>query len=261
MYRKCFVAAVTLSSTLAALAQPAAAQLFELDFGSAELGEIRRRCIVLCFSDGGSGCTAGTLESLTVEPPFFIRGIRRGTFAVDLCNRPEDAAPVTLPAELQAGEGVIFDIDLVATEIGSADQDILVNDFPLFPALVMVEPAGSCPPSATDLLCLENERFTVRSAWRTRQGPRDNSPVVQNVPSNNSGLFYFFDEDNWEMLLKVLDGCPINDHFWVFYAATTNVEFTVTVTDTQEQEVRTYFNPLGSPATPVQDTAAFATCP
>ena len=49
--------------------------------------------------------------------------------------------------------------------------------------------------------------------------------------------------------------------FWVFAAATTNVEYTITVTDTQEQQVKTYFNPLGTPAQPIQDTAAFATCP
>ena len=46
-------------------------------------------------------------------------------------------------------------------------------------------------------------------------------------------LFYFFDPANWEMLVKVLDGCEINNHFWVFAAAATDVEYTLTVTDTE----------------------------
>ena len=49
--------------------------------------------------------------------------------------------------------------------------------------------------------------------------------------------------------------------YWVFFAAGTNVEFTVTVTDTQTGTVKTYSNPLNTAAPPVQDTSAFATCP
>jgi len=63
------------------------------------------------------------------------------------------------------------------------------------------------------------------------------------------------------MLLKVLNACGFNQRYWVFYAATTNVEFTLTVTDTQSGKVKVYFNPLDSPAAPIQDVSAFATCP
>ena len=41
----------------------------------------------------------------------------------------------------------------------------------------------------------------------------------------------------------------------------TNVEVELTVTDTETAEVRSYFNPLGKAFAPVQDIAAFATCP
>ncbi|NQV05423.1 hypothetical protein HQ535_02650 [bacterium] len=75
------------------------------------------------------------------------------------------------------------------------------------------------------------------------------------------GLFYFFDPDNAEMLVKVLDGCDFNGHFWVFAAAATDIEYTLTVTDTQTDESRTYGNALGSPAPAVVDTVAFASCP
>ena len=74
-------------------------------------------------------------------------------------------------------------------------------------------------------------------------------------------MFYFFNPDNWEMLVKVLDGCAINDHFWVFHAATTNVEYTLTVTDTVVGTTEVYGNGLGTPAPTILVTEAFATCP
>jgi hypothetical protein len=82
------------------------------------------------------------------------------------------------------------------------------------------------------------------------------------IPSSpDSGLFYFFSESNLEMLLKVLNGCGVNNHYWVFFAATTNVELAVVVTDTSNGRTVAYFNPLDTPAPPVQDTSAFLSCP
>ena len=249
---------VALATTLAlAGALPAGAQL---NFGTAELGEIRGGCVSVCFGD--SNCSdGGPINTIAVDPPFFVRGIRRGLIADDPCSNPQDTNAVNLPVALQPGQAVIFDVDLVATGVGSFDRDIFINGSALSSAQAGVVPAGPCPPSATDALCLQDERFTVRSTWRTQFGTRGKSPIVQGVTSDDSGLFYFFNANNWEILLKVLDGCSVNNRFWVFAAATTNVEYTITVTDTQEQQVRSYFNPLDNPAQPIQDTQAFATCP
>ncbi len=114
-----------------------------------------------------------------------------------------------------------------------------------------------------DTLCLnQGGRFQVEVEWRDFEGNTGRGQAVD-IGRRDSGLIYFFDEDNIEMLLKVLDACveSLGNKFWVFYAATTNVEFTVTVTDTQTDEVKTYSNVLGNPAAPVLDTAAFDTCP
>ena len=35
----------------------------------------------------------------------------------------------------------------------------------------------------------------------------------------DTGAFWFFDPANVEVLLKVLDGRPVNGQFWVFYGA------------------------------------------
>ncbi|MGH9362848.1 MAG: Calx-beta domain-containing protein, partial [Thermoanaerobaculia bacterium] len=108
-------------------------------------------------------------------------------------------------------------------------------------------------------ICINNDRFLVEVDWRTAT----NSGIGTGVPLSfapDSGVLYFFSPSNLEMLIKVLDACPLNNRYWVFFAATTNVEFTLTVTDTKVGKVKTYFNPLNTPAPPVQDTAAFATC-
>ena len=79
--------------------------------------------------------------------------------------------------------------------------------------------------------------------------------------SDDSGSFYFFSPANKEVLIKVIDGCGFNQHFWVFAAAASNVEYTLTVTDTQTGQTRTYDNALGQASPAVTDTNAFATCP
>ena len=121
------------------------------------------------------------------------------------------------------------------------------------------ESKGLCVPSSVDL-CLNDNRFRVEVEWRDPAGNRGSARVVP-VDSRDSGLLWFFSDNNWEMLVKVLDGCALNDRFWVFSAATTDVEYTLRVTDTENDEVQEYFNPLGTASPAITDTGAFATCP
>jgi len=59
----------------------------------------------------------------------------------------------------------------------------------------------------------------------------------------------------------VLDGCGINQRYWVFAGGLTDVRVELTVEDTVSGEVRIYTNPLGGAFLPIQDMEAFATCP
>ena len=77
----------------------------------------------------------------------------------------------------------------------------------------------------------------------------------------DTGTFWFFNQENVELLVKVLNGCTITDRWWVFAGGLTDVEVTLRVTDTQEGHVKTYFNAQKTPFAPVQDTSAFGTCP
>lgn len=63
------------------------------------------------------------------------------------------------------------------------------------------------------------------------------------------------------MVVKILDGCSINQRFWTFAAGLTDVEVIITVTDTRSGLSKTYSNPQATPFAPIQDASAFASCP
>jgi plastocyanin len=125
--------------------------------------------------------------------------------------------------------------------------------------------AVPCVESVTTL-CLSNGRFQVEVDWRAPGTAATTATAATAIPlefAPESGLFYFSSPSNIEMLVKVLNACNpvLGNKYWVFYAATTNVEFTMTVIDTQTGVVQVYHNPENTPAAPVQDTNAFSTCP
>ena len=115
--------------------------------------------------------------------------------------------------------------------------------------------------SDDDTLCLgQDDRFKIVVVWENFEGLMDTANAVD-IDRRDSGLFYFFGEDNIEMLIKILDGCEINGHYWISYAATTDVGFLVTVTDTSTGSIKTYSNPVGNLAAPILDIEALAVCP
>ena len=118
--------------------------------------------------------------------------------------------------------------------------------------------AANCTPSATQV-CLVNGRFSVSIDWKTSGGQTGQGQAIKYTDA--SGLFWFFGPDNIEVLLKVLNACSLNSRYWVFAAATTDVEYTIRVTDTTNGTTKTYFHAGGTPAPAITDTGAFATCP
>jgi hypothetical protein len=120
--------------------------------------------------------------------------------------------------------------------------------------LTVREAGTSCVPGGTTL-CLAGERFRVEASFRSSSSSSVSSAHTLSISSATGG-FWFFDPDNLELVVKVLDGRSLNGHFWLFYGALTNVEYTLTVTDTESGAVKTYFNPQGRLAS-VADTSAF----
>ena len=118
--------------------------------------------------------------------------------------------------------------------------------------------AVSCVPSAT-VLCLRDGRFRVEVV-REANGESGPGKVVP-FSSADSGLFSFFQVENWELLVKVLDGCAVNGHYWVYSAATTDVRYLLTVTDTKTGLIARYENQAGKPAPAKTDIEAISACP
>ncbi|MYI79774.1 MAG: hypothetical protein F4060_07515 [Holophagales bacterium] len=75
--------------------------------------------------------------------------------------------------------------------------------------------------------------------------------------SGQAGLLWFFDRGNAEVLIKVLDGCSINGHRWVFVGPVTDVAFNLVVTDGEGREW-VHRNAQGMTAQTRADTAAFS---
>ena len=120
--------------------------------------------------------------------------------------------------------------------------------------------ATPCVPNA-DTMCLNNNRFKVTATFATAGAPLF-SPAHAVKYNDDSGYFWFFNSNNTEVVVKVLNGCGVNNRYWVFSSGLTNVEVTLTVTDSANPGVvKTYHNPLNRFYPPIFDTDAFATCP
>jgi hypothetical protein len=116
---------------------------------------------------------------------------------------------------------------------------------------------GPCVPNSTTL-CLSGGRFRTTVAWATSSGTHGAGTAIP--LTSDSGYFWFFNSANVELVVKVLNACPLNSRFWVFAGGLTNVDVTLNVQDTQTGTIRTYHNTLGTPFAPLQDTSAFV-CP
>ncbi len=108
------------------------------------------------------------------------------------------------------------------------------------------------------VLLLGGGRFAVEARWRDFAGNEGQGRAV--ALSADSGTFWFFDADNTELVVKLLDGCASFGRFWFFAAGLTNVAVDLVVTDLASGLERVYTNPIGQAFQPILDTDAFATC-
>ncbi len=112
---------------------------------------------------------------------------------------------------------------------------------------VPLTPAGPCTASTAAALCLA-DRFALSVGWRDGSGSTGAGTVVP-VASGGSGIFWFFSSDEWEVMVKIIDGCALNSAVWLFSAATTNVFYRLEVADVSSGVTKVYFNYPGPPGT------------
>lgn len=165
------------------------------------------------------------------------------TFVNPSGNLASVADVEALPGSALAGLAADHEPSVAAAEAWSDFADTLAD----------LGKAGTCASSPTGL-CLNDNRFRVEVQWKDFAG---NTGTGQAVPlTSDTGYFWFFGADNVELILKILDGTPLNQHWWVFYGALSSVEYKITVTDTMTGAVKTYENPSGNLGS-VADTNAF----
>jgi hypothetical protein len=155
----------------------------------------------------------------------------------------------------QPGLVAVYHLDGSGTDSVGGHNGSLTNA-----AFLTAPVALTCGSTTSTALCASGARFSVTSKWQVTD---TNTGIGHVVPgsSADSGNFWFFGPDNWELLVKVLDGCPVNGHKWVFSAATTDQHYSLIVTDVKSGQTRRYFNYSGNAAPAITDTSAFATCP
>ena len=108
-------------------------------------------------------------------------------------------------------------------------------------------------------LCLNKGRFEVQAAWTA---PNGQTSLGHAVPlTGDTGYFWFFNDANVEVVIKVLEACATNNRFWVFAGGLTDTNVRIIVRDAQTNAQKIYSNPQGTAFRPIQDTGAFATCP
>ena len=193
--------------------------------------------------------------------------------------------PESEPWGIVAGlDGSLYFTEFAGNKIGRITTSGVITEFPIptplsSPQGIALGPDGAiwftesrankigrlsigpltCESNPTTM-CLNGGRFRVTADWRTAEGAIGQGQAMPLTA--DTGYFWFFNPENIEIVIKVLNACvdPFNA-YWVFSAGLTNVEVTIRVVDTQKGSVKTYFNPLNTPYQPVQDTSAFATCP
>lgn len=121
-------------------------------------------------------------------------------------------------------------------------------------AVQLVTALPPCAPGPATL-CLNANRFQAQVQWQVPSQSTSGSGNAVSLTAD-TGYYWFFTPNNIELMLKVVDGRAVNGRFWVFYGALTDVQYTVTVTDTQTGVQKTYFSPQGTPASRA-DTNAF----
>lgn len=108
--------------------------------------------------------------------------------------------------------------------------------------------------SDADALRLDGGRFLVTANWQSEAGSGPGHPISL---TPETGYFWFSDPANVEVVVKILDWCPAGG-IKVFAAGLTNLEVSLTVTDSQTGQSKTWVNPRGVAFLPIQED--FSTC-
>lgn len=236
-----------------------------IGLGERDLGEISDVLLDLCLDDDDTPGTCDAAGIVTLDaapaPPFHLGGPFREIIATGAVT------PASFPIALQPGQRlktvVHWAVDRVGEVNGSFTLGARSPGGELADTLtVQLSGTGTALDACFPFfgrMCLGDGRFKLEARFLTAAAEEGRASPVHLTP--DTGYFWFFAPANIEAVVKVLNGCPVNNRYWVFAGGLTNVYTLFTVADLQAGAVKTYINPQNLPFQPIQDTSAFETCP
>ncbi|HVT57370.1 MAG TPA: hypothetical protein VHR45_03135 [Thermoanaerobaculia bacterium] len=167
---------------------------------------------------------------------------------------------ITVALVEDVGGGTSFYVDLATfSSLGVHDA----SGFDLFSFGGATCTATTACVRDANTACLHDGRFKVTVTYATASSNGSGQVMGfggQRAEGVEAAYFWFFNAANFEMGLKVLDACGLNNHFWVFISGLTDQGWTVKVLDRQTGVTATYSNPVGHLTSTVADTSAL-NCP
>jgi len=106
----------------------------------------------------------------------------------------------------------------------------------------------------------DDPRFVVRVSWSPGDGSEFLAVPVQLGAS--LGYFWFYSPENPEIFVKMVSACETPwARVWFFASGLTNLGVRIDVMDRFTFATKTYFNQVGVPFGPIQDTGGFPCAP
>jgi hypothetical protein len=208
------------------------------------------------FGDTINAYTLGTYTLGTLSAGFEFTNVDSGY--VTYTRPPKGCYYITVA--LQEYDGSVFRYEDLLTFTSGGIPD--GSGFDLFSFGGANCNASTCVRDA-NTACLLNGRFQVTVGY-TSNSASGNATVMyfgsDRAESDQSVFLWFFSSSNFEMGLKMLDACSLNNHFWVFIGGLTDQGWTVNVVDTTTLATATYSNDLGHLTSTTADTSALP-CP
>jgi CHRD domain-containing protein len=214
----------------------------------------------------GSGVGIVTIDGTTVHWTIVVRDLGSTITAAHIHE-----SPAGTPGDVVIGFSPLNFVDGVASGTATGVDQALINRIKADPPGFYINvhttqfPGGAirgqleqgCTQSDSTL-CVNGNRFRVNAAWAANNQVGLGHAVRL---TSDTGYFWFFTQENVEIVLKSLNACPpVFSNHWVFASGLTNVEVDLTVIDTQVGTFKRYQNPPDTPFETILDTAAFA-CP
>jgi hypothetical protein len=168
-----------------------------------------------------------------------------------------DAKPTATLAEIRAAFTATA-LDIMAA---GTDRDSGVGILNAQAAVQAVLPNTAPCVRDANTACLQSSRFEAKVTF-TNDSNSGNASVMsfggQRAENTETAFYFFTSATNFEMGLKVLDGCGLNNKFWVFLSGLTDQGWTATIRDTQTGASKSYSNALHHLSQTVADTTALS---